>query len=248
MKARHLIAAATAALATAACGGGDNEAAGNQAVSDAPIAQVPPPEGGDWSKMIAQTAAGGFLMGNPNAAVKLVEFGSMTCPHCAEFDEAGFEPLVEKYVKSGQVSFEFRNYVRDPLDITMALVARCGGPERFFALTDAMFDSQREIFERVQAAPVERQQALQQLPPAQQFAGYAEIAGLQAWAAQRGVPSAKQQQCLGNQAEIERLVQMKSDADSTHQVPGTPAFLINDKLVEDVAAWSTLEPKLRDAL
>jgi len=244
MKARHLIAAAAAALAASACGG-DKDAAGNQAggANDAPIAQVPPPEGGDWSKAISATPAGGFLMGNPNAPVKLVEYGSMTCPHCAEFDEVGFKPLVDKYVKSGQVSFEFRNYVRDGLDMALALVARCTGPERFFPLTEALFKSQRELFERAQAVPPEQQQAL-----SQSAQGYAQMAGLQAWAAQRGVPSARQQQCLANQAEMEKLVQMKSDADTTHQIPGTPAFLINDKLVEDTANWALLEPKLRDAL
>ena len=242
MKARHLLGLAAAALAVSGCGG-DNGATGNQAANDAPIAQVPPPEGGDWSKLVSQTAAGGFLMGNPNAPVKLVEFGSMTCPHCAAFDETGFPSLVDKYVKSGQVSFEFRNYVRDGLDMALALVARCAGPERFFPLTDAMFDSQGEFFERAQGATPEQQQQL-----AQSAQGYAQLAGIQPWAAQRGVPSARQQQCLGNQSEMERLVQMKSDADTTHQVSGTPAFLINDKLVEDASTWAALEPKIRDAL
>ena len=62
-------------------------------------------------------------MGNPNAKVKLVEFGSLTCPHCAEFEEEGGKALIENYVKTGQVSWEFRNFVRDPFDIT-AVAAR----------------------------------------------------------------------------------------------------------------------------
>ena len=51
----------------------------------------------------AKTPEGGFLMGNPNAKVKLVEFGSLTCPHCAEFEEQGGKPLVDNYVKKGLV-------------------------------------------------------------------------------------------------------------------------------------------------
>ena len=244
MKVRHLFAAATAALALAGCNGdsGSNASGGNTST-----AAVAPPEGGDWSKMVAKTPAGGYLMGNPNAAVKLVEYGSMTCPHCAEFEEAAFQPLVDKYVKTGQVSFEFRNYVRDPLDITMSLIARCGGDERFFPLTNALFESQREIFNQIQTATPQQQQALQQMPPAQQFAGYAQLAGLQSWAAQRGIPSARQQQCLSNQAEIDQLVQMNSDAVSTYDISGTPTFLINDKMVEE-RTWATLEPKIQDAL
>lgn len=246
MKARFLLAAA-AILAAPGCGeqgGGGNQTAGNGPAA----AVVPPPPGGDWAKTVTKTAAGGFLMGNPDAAVKLVEFASMTCPHCATFDEEGFGPLVDKYVKTGQVSLEFRNFVRDPLDIAMSLLARCAGPDRFFRMTDAMFDSQTEFFDRIQSTTPAQQQALAQLPPAQQFAKYAELAGLQSWAAQRGLPSARQQQCLSDQAEIERLVQMNSDAASNYQVPGTPSFLINDKLVENVSNWASLEPRIRDAL
>ena len=230
--------AAAAVLATAGC---NSE---KSATSNAPIEAVAPPQGGDWSTMVTKTAEGGFLMGNPNADVKLVEFGSMTCPHCAEFAEAGVPQLVEKYVKTGRVSFEFRNYVRDGLDVAMSLVARCGGEAQFFPLTDALFKSQRELFERVQAAPPAQQQALSQSPQ-----GYGQLADLQQWAAQRGLPSARSGACLADQDEANRVVQMTTDA--TSQYPdfrGTPSFTINGKLLEDTANWETLEPKLREAI
>ena len=246
MKRTHLFVAAVAVLLSAACNG-DRGTDSNR--STAKVEAVAPPQGGDWAQVVAQTPAGGFMMGNPDAAVKLVEYASMTCPHCAEFAETGVEPLVEKYVKSGRVSFEVRNYVRDPLDIAMALIARCGGPNRFFPLTDALFKSQSDFFQRVQTASSEQQQSLSQLPPAQQFAGYAQLAGLQQWAAMRGVPSGRQQQCLSNQAEIDKLVQMTSDATSEiPNFPGTPTFTINGQLVEKASTWKLLEPKLRDAL
>ena len=141
MKPIHLTMAVAAVLASGACNAENGTSAnGNSAAA---TKAVPPPQGGDWSTVVTQTPEGGFLMGNPNADVKLVEFGSMTCPHCATFDEEGFEALSNSYVKNGQVAFEFRNYVRDPLDITLSLIARCGGEERFFPLTHAMFDSQQ---------------------------------------------------------------------------------------------------------
>ncbi len=251
MKARHLLTAAAAVFATAACNG-DKGSGGNAGTSSGETTvtePVKPPADGDWSTVVTPTSAGGFLMGNPEAKVQLVEFGSMTCPHCAEFQEAAGPPLIANYVKSGQVAFEFRNYVRDPLDMTMSLVARCGGKERFFPLTDAMFKSQNEFFQKVQGTPPEQQQAMAQLPPAEQMAGYAKLAGLQQWAAMRGVPSAKQQQCLSNQAEIDRLVQMNTDATTQFPgIPGTPAFVINGKLVEGAASWKALEPKIKEAL
>lgn len=246
MQRNHLLVAAAALFATAACNG---DKAGDSTAPAAKVEAVAPPEGGDWAQVVTQTPAGGFQMGNPNAAVKLVEFASMTCPHCAEFAETGVGPLVDKYVKSGRVSFEVRNFVRDPLDITMSLIARCGGTNRFFPLTDAMFKSQRDFFQKVQGASPEQQQSLAQLPPAQQFAGYAQLAGLQQWAAMRGLPSASQKQCLSNQSEIDRLVQMASDAASEYpEFPGTPTFVINGEMAENAGTWAQLEPKLRDAL
>lgn len=245
IKPAYLLAATAAALSMTAC---NAEAGRDSAAGSAPIEAVAPPEGGDWTKMVTQTPEGGFLMGNPDADVKVVEFASMTCPHCADFATTGFDPLVNDYVKTGRVSVELRNFVRDPLDITMSLIARCGGAERFYPLTDAMFENQSQFFDQVQKVPQDQQQALAQLPPAQQFPRFAELAGIQQWAAQRGVPSARQQQCLTNQSEIDRLVQMTSDAASQYQVPGTPAFLINGELAENATGWETLEPKIREAL
>ncbi len=240
MKPGRILVAVAALLATAGCG---EQAANETAASNAPIEAVAPPPGGDWSQMVRQTADGGFLMGNPNADVKVVEYASMTCPHCAEFAHTGMQPLIDKYVKTGRVSFEFRNFVMNGLDLSMSLIARCGGPERFFPLAEAMFENQRQFFDKMQAAPPEQQQALGQTPQ-----GSAQLAGLQPWAAQRGVPSARQQQCLTNQAEIDRLVQMTSDASSVHNVQGTPSFLINGELVEQASTWDRLEPRIREAL
>ena len=239
-----------AALALAGCGDKSGSNAAAPAAQTGPVGTpVVAPNGGDWTQTVTATADGGMLMGNPNAAVKLIEFASMTCPHCAEFSERGAPQLKEKYVKTGLVAFEYRNFVRDPLDITMSLIARCAGATpAFFSITEAMYADQKGIFERFQAAPPAELQAAQSLPPAQQFPKFAAYAGLPAWAAQRGVPSGKSAQCLTNQAEIEKLVQMNSDAVSGFEIAGTPSFVINGKLVADTATWDLLEPKIRDAL
>jgi len=181
MKSAYVMLAAAAMLASAACNAekGSDATATN---SSAPIKPVAAPKGGDWTKMVTATPEGGYLMGNPNADVKIIEFGSLTCPHCAEFSEKGSPVLVQNYVKSGRVSWEFRNYLRDGLDMSMAIIAHCAGPEKFFPLVDAMYKSQKELFEKAQAATPEQQQALQANPSPQLFA---DIAGLQAWAAQR---------------------------------------------------------------
>ena len=85
---------------------------------------------------------------------------------------------------------------------------------------------------KVQAVPQDQAEALQNLPPNQQFVEDREAVGFQDWAAARGVPPAKTTQCLTNEKTINQLVQMTSDA--TTQYPdfqGTPTFIINGKMV-----------------
>ena len=132
--------------------------------------------------------------------------------------------------------------------MTATLLARCAGEAGFFGLTRNLFADQRGWVGKIQEADPARLQALQTAPPAQQFSTIAELGGLKQYASMRGVPRAKADQCLGDQAEIDRLVQMTSDAVSTYNIPGTPSFLINGALVENTANWELLEPKIKEAL
>lgn len=237
--------AAVAALSLTACDKGADKATGNT-----PIEQIQAPNG-DWSAVVTETPEGGFLMGNPNAKVKLVEFGSMTCPHCREFDEEAMGPLTDTFVKSGQVSFEFRNFVRDGADLTASLIARCNGPAGFFGLTRQLFADQADWIGKLQTADPAALQALDALPPAQKSARFAELLGLQQWASMRGLPAAKANACLSDQARVDRLVAMQSDAVSQYNIQGTPSFLINGENVEldnSATVWKQLEGKLRDAI
>jgi len=245
MKITYLILGSAALLATA-CNA--EKGAGNSAAPEVTAAPVAAPNNGDWSTIVTKTPEGGFLMGNPNAKVKLVEFGSMTCPHCAEFEEQGAKPLIDNYVKKGLVSYEFRNYVRDPFDVTASLIARCSGEASFFGLTRGLYAEQRDWVGKIQAADPARMQALQTMSPGQQFATIADVAGLKQFAALRGLPRAKAEACLADEAAVNQLVQMNSDAQSTYNIPGTPSFLINGTLVENTAAWAQLEPKIKEAL
>jgi len=245
MKISYLILGSAALLATA-CNA--EKGAGNTTAPDVTATPVAAPNNGDWSTVVAKTPEGGFLMGNPNAKVKLVEFGSMTCPHCAEFEERGAKALIDNYVKKGLVSYEFRNYVRDPFDVAASLIARCGGEASFFGLTRGLYADQREWVGKIQTADQATMQSLQSMPPAQQFSTIADLAGLKQFAAMRGVPRAKAEACLADEASINQLVQMNSDAQSTYNIPGTPAFLINGTLVDQTATWDALEPKIKEAL
>ena len=249
MKPAYLMLAAATILATAACNSEKGTSSSSGApVSNAPIKPVAAPNGGDWTKTVVRTPEGGYLMGNPNADVKLIEFGSMTCPHCAEFEEQHGEQLIGTYVKSGRVSFEFRNFVRDPFDLAASLIARCGGPERFFPLTRQLFVDQRNWAGKLQDIPQAQIEALQNLGPESKFLQIAKLADLQTWGAQRGVSSAASSACLVDRKEIDLLVQMNGDATTKYpEFKGTPTFIVNDKMV-DGSTWEILEPELRKAL
>jgi protein-disulfide isomerase len=251
MKTSVFMAFAIALVAIAGCNSKPGDAAPHTAVK---LTQVKPPKGVDWARVVAPTPAGGFVMGNPKAKVKLVEYGSMTCPHCAHFDQTAAPTLVAKYVKSGQVSWEFRNYVRDAFDVSAAMVARCNGAKSFFPLTRAIFKDQKNWEARIEAVPEDRLKATQDLPPNQEFAALAKFAGFQQLAAASGIPPAKSSQCLSNAEAVNQLIQMGSDTNSKFpDFPGTPTFLINGSMVDigpvtEDQVWPALEAKINAAL
>jgi protein-disulfide isomerase len=230
-------------LALAACGKSD----GNSTSSAAPVAAAKPPAGTEWATTVAATPDGGFVMGNPNAPIKLVEYGSLSCSHCAEFSEKGIPALIEKYVSTGKVSYEMRNYVRDPMDLAATLLARCGGPGPFFPLSEQLFADQANWFTKVQAMTEADQKAIAAMSPAEQLNRYAQITGVVDFVRQRGISAEKANACLINQAETDKLVKMRDRANSEFNLQGTPTFLINGQTVPDTASWETLEPKLKAA-
>jgi protein-disulfide isomerase len=203
----------------------------------------------DWSRTVVKTPAGGFRMGNPQAKVKLVEYGSMSCPHCQRFDAAGTTPLIDQYVKTGKVSFEFRNFVRDPFDLAAAVVARCNGAKSFFSLTHALFRDQTKWLGRAQAAPRDQLDKLGTLKPNQLAFQAAKLAGFQQWGAAHGLPAARSNVCLTNVNEVNLVVEMRGKAIEKYpDFPGTPTFILNGNMLEKTVTWDDLQPKLRAAL
>ena len=186
------------------------------------IKPVAPPKGGDWTEVVSATPAGGFVMGNPNAKVKLIEYGSLTCPHCREFDENGVPPLIDKYVKSGQVSYEFRNYVRDAFDLTASLVARCNGAKSFFPLTRALYKDQPTWVAKIQARSAGPARAAAE-PAAEPAVRRASRRSPASRSGRRcaAFRSRRRTQCLTNEKAVDQLVQMTSDAtDAISRLPG----------------------------
>ncbi|HEX9953597.1 MAG TPA: thioredoxin domain-containing protein [Allosphingosinicella sp.] len=210
----------------------------------APARKAAAPAAVDWSKRVAATPEGGFVMGNPAAKVKVVEYGSLTCPHCAAFSNSAKAALASQ-VRTGKVSFEFRNYVLNGIDIAATLVARCGGTARFFPLSEKLYATQKAWTGRINSLPQAQQAQLKAMADGPRLVRLAQLGGMTQLAAQSGLPAARTNACLANPASLKRVIAMAEAAEAIG-VEGTPTFFINGRNV-GTHDWESLEPLIRQA-
>ena len=200
-----------------------------------------------YTGMVRLGDNGSHIIGNPAARVRLTEYVSYTCIHCANFTAEAAPTLRSQYVARGTISIEVRHIVRDPVDMAMALATNCGAPARFFARHDAMMGQHETIMARARALPEATMQQWGTVPMAQRFRRIADDTGVTAWMQGRGFTAAQINSCLADTATAERLVAQSNQA-TTLGVQGTPSFAINGTLVPSVYAWRTLRPALDAAL
>jgi protein-disulfide isomerase len=236
-----------AALALAGCSGGSGNNAAATANSAAPLTQIPAPNHGDWTETVSATPRGGYLMGNPNAPVKLIEYGSISCPVCARFANEGAQALTNRYVRSGQVSWEFRPFLIHAQDPGVFLLLRCAGPQPFFRLAEQLYATQPEWAGRAENMPAEQAQQMQNMDPHAQAAAMVRVMGIDQFFRQRGLSEARINSCIADDAALQQLGEISRRATSEDNVQGTPTFIVNgDKL--DASDWASLEARLRSAL
>jgi protein-disulfide isomerase len=239
--------AALAALALTGCGGGNADNGSAMTNNAAPIPQIAAPNNGDWAEIATMTDRGSYLLGNPNAPVKLVEYASITCPHCGEFAETATTPLRDRYVRSGQVSWEYRPYMIFPTDPGIFLLLHCLGPQPFFRVAEQLYAEQSTWLGRVQALPQEQLQQLEGLPPAQKAAALVRAAGLDQFFRQRGLPEARMNTCLADNAALQQLQQISTRGNTEDGITGTPTFIVNGEKLP-TSDWPDLEARLRTAI
>lgn len=244
---RSLVAASLLVIIGACDSGAPSNAAGTTGAGTATKAGGSATPTRDWTQTVTATADGGFLMGNPNAKVKLLEFGSLSCSHCADFHETSKVPLAN-YIRTGDVSYELRTFLLGgPLDPPVSLAARCQGAGPFFRIVDDIFRNQKTWMQ--QAFDNQSQLAsLQGQPQVEQLMGILRIAGLDTFFAARGLPASKLRQCMTDTKAIDALGKIRNDAVTQYGLTGTPTFVINGETVEGVGTWAALEPKIKAAL
>jgi protein-disulfide isomerase len=199
------------------------------------------PERRDWMQTVQRTPEGGYRIGNPNARVKLVEYLSLTCPHCAAFSHEAGQRLFFHHVRGGQVSVEYRNFYLDGLDIAAALLTRCAAPADYFDITHAILGAQRQWMTRVNSLTPAQRAELGGLPPAQVAQRLIPLVGLDAIGARFRITPRMRQTCI-NQASLDALQALHNGGQQLG-VRGTPTFLINGQIAS-VNTWAGIEPLL----
>ena len=165
---------------------------------------------------------GDIIYGDPNAPVEVIEYASLTCPHCADFAVNYFPAIKEKYVDTGKVKFVYRNFIFNRQDLAASTIARCSNPEVTRTLMKTLFARQHEWA---------RSQNI--------------IDDLASIARQAGISRVQFDRCLANRDMHAHLVEMTKKGSEDYQVNSTPSFFIDGKSVEN---WTRdLDDKLAEA-
>lgn len=208
------------------------------------VAATPAPA---WSSTVTTTPIGAFLVGNPAAKVKLVEYFSYTCHVCADFAKAGSLPLKTGYIDRGLVLFEYRNLVRDPVDMTAALLARCGGIKAFAGNHQAIFNNFPALIAKIQKATDAEKTSWFEGTTGERARKIAADTGLTALMRARGYTQAQIDAALDSQVAQAELTGMTNIGLNADKVEGTPSFFVNGRNA-GVTAWPALKSKLDLAL
>ena len=241
---RHLLLAAVAvplALGLAAC----KKDADGAAPAGSAITKVVAPAGQKWEEVITATATGGMMAGNPAAPIKLVEYGSLTCPHCARFAAEAMVPLMSEFVSTGRVSFEYRSFFIHPQDLPLTILARCAPKESFFPLVEQVYANYDNFVKLLDDPAVQKTaQASTSLPPAQRLPALADALGFTSFFAARGVSVDQAHACLANTQNATTVSNsFKTFADAGIQQ--TPTLVINGfQIPAEQSEW----PKIAEAL
>ncbi len=242
--ARHLLlafVAAPLALGLAAC----KNDADSAAPAGSAIAKVVAPAGQKWEDVVTATATGGMIAGNPAAPIKLIEYGSLTCPHCARFAAEAMPPLMSEFVSTGRVSFEYRSFFIHQQDLPLTMLVRCAPKENFFPLVEQVYANLDNFTKLLDDPAVQKAaQAATGLPPGQRLPALADALGYTSFFAARGISVDQAHACLAN---IQNATTVSNSFKTFAEagIQQTPTLVINGfQIPAEQSEW----PKIAEAL
>jgi protein-disulfide isomerase len=200
---RPLPAAAVSSLATAA-----------------PAAAV----GGAANAQEPANATDDRILGKPDAPITIIEYASLTCPHCAAFDAETLPKLKQEWIDTGKAKLIFRDFPLDALALKGATLARCAPPERFYGFIDVLF-RQQEVWARA----------------ADPQAALGRIAKL------GGMSEDQFQTCMKDDAAQNKILAMRMTGEKEFKVESTPTFFINGKKIVGALPYDSFVDALKAA-
>ena len=167
---------------------------------------------GAGSALAASPAAGDMTLGDPKAKVKMVEYASLSCSHCAVFNNEVFPAFKKKYIDTGKVHYTLREILTPPLPVAAAgfIAARCAGKDNYFTVVDAVFRGHDEMVRTGDARAV--------------LVGAAKAGGLS---------EAQFEACLSDKGALEALNTRVSKNAQDGDIAGTPTFVFNGVKVKE---------------
>jgi protein-disulfide isomerase len=157
------------------------------------------------AELLVPPPLGDRVLGKDDAPVTVVEYASMTCPHCAHFHETTFPELKKRYIDSGKVRFIFREFPLDPLAAGASMLARCADKDKFYPLIETLFQQQAK------------------------WAVEKPIPQLMAIAKQAGIGEQTFNACLSDQKMLDAIQAEQKRATDKFGVNSTPTLFINGK-------------------
>ena len=197
----------------------------------------------NWNTVVAETD-GGHRIGKPDAKVRITEYISYTCPHCARFAQEGEQPIKLVYVTPGQASIEIRHLIRDNVDFTAAMLANCGPAAKFPLNHSAFMLGQARWIGPLTSATAAQQArwrvagAAGRKAVASDFKFYQLMEG-------RGYTRIEVDKCLSD-ATMAKKIAENSDKDWKRPgIDSTPSFAINGIVMPGTHTWPDLERQLK---
>lgn len=148
-------------------------------------------------------------IGNPDAAVTVVEYASFTCPHCRNFHSSVLKDLKTNYIDTGKINFIYREVYFDRFGLWAGMVARCGGPEKYFGLADLIYSAQAEWTASGDPAAI-----------ADNLRTLGKTAGL---------TDEQLDVCMNDNDKAKAMVAVFQKNSAADDINSTPSFLINGK-------------------
>ncbi len=199
-----------------------------------------------WAKTVVPTADGGFMMGNPKATVHIIEYGSLTCPACRQFNTTEKPKLVAKYVNSGQVKFEYRSFlIHGAPDYMASLMAYCLPANRYFTWVDVIYNEFADWTGGFKNVTDSDQAAAQKMKPQEALIFLADKGGFDDFWRKKGIPKATYDRCMADPVNFSKLASVYKTAGEKWQISGTPTFIINGKKLENALTFDQLDAQLK---